>query len=129
MIYLLTQKVQKTGLQKIIFRGIVKGVSADNIVYETRNIGDVSYFFLNTSNHAIGRLELGCKNKDNEVEILSLTISPTAVEINQSLLATPVKAYKTDSEINNSELARPFGEIDSKFDAIVSELRRNGIIV
>jgi len=129
MIYLLTQQIQNVGIQKIIFRGAVLGVSVDKINYDVRNIGDVSYFFLNTDRHTVGRVELYCKNINDKIEKLSITLTNNPIELMQSTITKEITPYVTSSSLTNEELARPFYEVDEKFDAIVSELRRNGLIV
>lgn len=126
---LLTPVIQKMGRQKIVLLGSVKGISIGGEAYEVRDNGAVSYLFIDTDRFSIGRTELIARDADNSVQVFSLSIQAQPVDLNYDVLNTPVDGYKTNTAINNETLQMPFDQVQGKFDALVDQLRRQGIIL
>lgn len=126
---LLTPIIQKIGRQKIVLLGSIKGITINGEAYEVRDNEAVSYLFIDTDRFAVGRIELIARDEHGTIRKFSLSLQAEPVDMNYDVLNSPINAYRTDTEINNENLQLPFEEVQGKFDALVDQLRRQGIIL
>jgi hypothetical protein len=126
---LLTTVIQKMGQQKIVLLGSIKGISINGKSYEVRDNGAVSYLFIDTDSFNVGRSELLARDDSGSVRVFSFMIQKEPVDLNYDVLNTPVDGYKTNTKIDNESLQMPFDQVQGKFDALVDQLRRQGIIL
>jgi hypothetical protein len=126
---LLTPVIQKMGRQKVVLLGAIEGISIAGEVYEVRNNEAVSYLFIDTDRFSVGRVELIARDRDGTIRKFALSIQAEPVDLNYDVLNTPINGYRTNTEINNETLQMPFEEVQGKFDALVDQLRRQGIIL
>ena len=89
----------------------------------------MSYLFLDTDRFSVGRVELIARDRDGSIRTFALSIQAEPVDLNYDVLNTPINGYRTNTEINNETLQMPFEEVQGKFDALVDQLRRQGIIL
>ena len=128
MIRLVTPIVQKIGRQKITIVGEVTACQVGSEIYQVRSNPQVSYFFLDTSKHSLGRHNLECMTADGLV-VLAISLQSSPLVVNDSVIVKPIDAYKTYDVISNETFDRPFNEVQDKFDALLGQLRQQGIVI
>ena len=126
---LLTPIIQRIGRQKVVLLGSIAGITIGGEAYEVRNNGAVSYLFIDTERFNVGRVELIARDSDGAIQKFALSIQQDPVDLNYDVINSPINGYRTSTEVNNENLQMPFDEVQNKFDALVDQLRRQGIIL